>query len=230
MFVLPDSRYGVPAAPIFISYRRIETRAYAEYLYYVLGERFGGHAVFMDLNSIESGAPWLSNIHFGALTCQVMLVLIGQQWVTVTVPGTNRRKLDDPQDVLRLEVATALKRGIRVVPVLIDDARLPGADELPEDLKPLLEKQAYTISSAHMARDIGDLVKLLEPEISSRVQVVAEPVQAAYATPVAGAVPFMFAVNPGARDVIIVIAACATFVLIVYLFYLCLKSFRSQSG
>src|SRR5260221_9297032 len=147
MYVLPDSRYAVPAAPIFISYRRRDTLMSAWYLCTELRRHFGEHAVFMDLNSIESGALWPSKVQFAAHTCQVMLVLIGPQWATVTDPITNLRRLDDPKDVLRSEVATALARGILVVPVLVADARLPSADELPDDLKPLRDREARRIRS-----------------------------------------------------------------------------------
>jgi len=221
MYVLPDSRYAVPAAPIFISYRRSDTSAYAEYLYHLIVEHFGEHAVFMDRNSLESGALWLSKVQFAAQTCQVMLVVIGQQWVTVTDPNTNLRRLDNPQDVLRSEVATALARGILVVPVLVDDARLPRADELADDLKPLLDREACRIRSDQVQDDIARLVKSLEPAVSPRAQVVAEPVQATYATPVAGAMPFIFAVNvnPEARDVLIVAMLVAGVLLLIYMYY-----------
>jgi hypothetical protein len=73
----------------------------------------------------------------------VLLAVIGPRWLDATDKKTGKRRLDDPNDLVRTEIATALRRGIRVVPVLVGEATLPSAEELPDDLKKLLRRNAY---------------------------------------------------------------------------------------
>ena len=80
-------------------------------------------------------------------SCDVLLALIGDEWLTVT-DEHGRRRLDDPDDFARLELEAALARNIRVIPVLVDGARMPRADELPPSLAPLAGRQALQLSPA----------------------------------------------------------------------------------
>jgi CHAT domain/FHA domain/TIR domain len=139
--------YGlVRRGRIFISYRRQETARAARQLYDVMVERFGAEQVFKDVDNIESGDDFLDRITSAVGSCDVLLALIGPRWLTITDDETGQRRLDNPEDYVRLEIRTALTRNVRVIPILIDDARMPPANELPADLAPLVRRQAVEIS------------------------------------------------------------------------------------
>ncbi len=142
--------------PIFISYRRGDTSGYAGRLQDDLGELFGDALVFRDVVRIEPGKDWLEVID-GALKSSVaMLVVIGREWLDVR-DETGRRRLDDPTDVLRIEVAAALQRDTLVIPVLVEKAPMPGADELPESLRGLARRQALELTDTNWDHDITRL-------------------------------------------------------------------------
>jgi glycerophosphoryl diester phosphodiesterase len=130
---------------IFISYRRQETAWPARQLYEVLVARFGSEAVFKDVDDIEPGEDFVERITEAVAACDFLLALIGPQWLTIT-DATGARRLDDPEDFVRLELSAALSRGVRVVPILVDGARMPRADELPPDLAAVTRRQAVEIS------------------------------------------------------------------------------------
>ena len=130
---------------IFISYRRQETAWPARQLYEVLVARFGSEAVFKDVDDIEPGEDFVDRITEAVAACDFLLALIGPQWLTMT-DATGARRLDDPEDFVRLELSAALSRGVRVVPILVDGARMPRADELPHDLAAVTRRQAVEIS------------------------------------------------------------------------------------
>jgi hypothetical protein len=94
-------------------------------------------------------------------SCDVLLVLIGGQWLTIT-GDDGRRRLDDPEDFVRLEVQAALARDILVIPVLAGKARMPRAAELPDDLAKLARRQALELSSARFDADMGKLLRVLD--------------------------------------------------------------------
>lgn len=130
---------------IFISYRRGETAWPARQLYEVLVARFGAGTVFKDVDDIEPGEDFVERITDAVAACDVLLALIGPHWLTMTDAAGSRR-LDDPEDFVRLELSAALTRGVRVVPILVDGAKMPRADELPADLAPITRRQAVEIS------------------------------------------------------------------------------------
>ncbi len=148
---------------IFISYRRKDTAWPARQLYEHLVSRFGTEAVFTDVDDIEPGEDFVTRITTAVAACDVLLALIGQQWLTVTNEQGVRR-LDDPDDFVRLEIVAALAREVRVIPVLIDGARMPRADELPAELVPLTRRHAVEITPAGFdtARLVTWLATLLE--------------------------------------------------------------------
>ncbi len=125
---------------IFLSYRHDDTTSgYGLGLYSALKTWFPGR-VFMDIE-IEPGEDFRLAVHDRLETCVVLIALIGKVWLSVADPEGQRR-LEDPSDLLRIEIATALQRNIRVIPFVVDNARMPAAEELPEDLKPLAYKLA----------------------------------------------------------------------------------------
>jgi hypothetical protein len=135
-------------AGIFISYRHADALPHARLLQVNLLKRFPDRPVFMDLDSIEAGLDFGKVISDAVYTCGVMVVLIGCQWATL-VDGEGRRRLDDPDDYVRFEVRTALRRGVRVIPVLVDGARPPRQQELPPDLRRLARLNALEMSCDH---------------------------------------------------------------------------------
>jgi hypothetical protein len=122
-----------------------------------LAERFGEANVFMDVDSIGPGVDFSEAIEQAVQKCDVLLALIGRTWVSQT-DGSGRRRLDDPDDLVVLEVKSPLDRDIRVVPVLVDGAAPPKSDDLPEGLTSLARRNAIrldhdTFRSDLVARD-----------------------------------------------------------------------------
>jgi hypothetical protein len=145
------------AGRIFISYRRGDTAGHAGRLSDGLSARFGPESVFMDLDAIAPGTDFEAKIRDEVSACDVVLVLIGDQWSTVSSQD-GRRRIDDPGDYVRQEVAAALARdGLTVVPVLVEGARMPGPAELPDDLKRLARINAIELSDQRWRFDIGRL-------------------------------------------------------------------------
>jgi hypothetical protein len=130
---------------IFISYRRQETAWPAGRLYDVLVEHFPAEEVFKDVDNIEPGEDFVERITAAVGSCDVLLALIGRQWLTISDENGHPR-LDNPEDFIRLEIETALKRKIRVIPILVDEARIPRANELPPTLAPLVRRNAIEIN------------------------------------------------------------------------------------
>jgi hypothetical protein len=151
---------------IFISYRREESAGHAGRIYDRLQEKFGKNRVFMDVSAIEPGVDFVEAIDRAVGSCAVLLVVIGRQWLEAT-DATGRRRLDDTRDFIRLEVGTALKRNIRVVPVLVQNAAMPGEDELPDDLKLLARRNAIEINDTHWDSDLRQLIETLERVLSA---------------------------------------------------------------
>jgi tetratricopeptide (TPR) repeat protein len=130
---------------IFISYRRQETAWPARQLYDVLVEHFPAEQVFKDVDNIDPGEDFIERITAAVESCDVLLALIGPHWLTIT-NKKGQRRLDNPGDYVRIEIETALTRKIRVIPILVDEAPMPGADELPATLAPLVRRNAVEIN------------------------------------------------------------------------------------
>src|SRR3712207_4354340 len=104
---------------VFISYRHEETATAAHWLNHLLTQRLGRDQVFTDVDSIQPGDDFRDVIVSAVESCDVLLALIVRQWHTIKDDDGNRR-LDDPDDFVRLEIETALARGVRVIPVLVE--------------------------------------------------------------------------------------------------------------
>src|SRR6516165_12630708 len=124
---------GVSGQGVFLSYRREDAGPYARSLQLQLSQRIPGATIFMDLDSIEAGLDFAEVNEEAVNSCAVLVALIGRQWVTLTDEDGVRR-LDNPDDYVRFEVTTALERGVRVIPVLIDGAKPLRQEELPAEL------------------------------------------------------------------------------------------------
>lgn len=145
---------------IFISYRREDTEGHAGRLFEGLRARFGDDSVFMDVVAIEPGVDFRQVIDAKIAKCDVLLALIGRQWLSAG-DGSGVRRIDDAQDFVRLEIAAALKRGIPVIPVLVQGARMPSAEQLPDDLSDLAFRNAVELTHARWESDLGVLAKAL---------------------------------------------------------------------
>jgi len=146
---------------IFLCYRRDDTAGYAGRLYDRLAARFGADRVFMDIDGIGLGTDFVEEIEKAVGACKIQIVLIGRRWLTLTDSQGNRR-LDDPEDYVRVEIESALKRKIRVIPALVAGAAMPELAGLPESLKPLRRRQGIEISHAGFDGDVSQLIKRLE--------------------------------------------------------------------
>lgn len=145
---------------IFISYRRDDSRQAAGRLADDLADQLGNERIFRDVEKIELGVDFQQALNQALASCEVMLVLIGRHWSGIT-DAQGRRRLEQPNDWIRIEIVTALNRGIRVVPVLIDGAQLPSEEELPEDLRPLVRRQALEVADARWKGDVARLAESL---------------------------------------------------------------------
>lgn len=126
---------------VFISYRRTDTAGYASWIYDRLATKFGSENVFMDVDSVTLGVDFADELRRVLGRANVAIVLIGPRWLEASDELGNRR-IDDPADFVRMEVAAALRSSSSVIPVLVDGAQMPQKDSLPEDLGPLLRRQA----------------------------------------------------------------------------------------
>ena len=129
------------AIEIFISYRRSDAGGHARYLFHALRESFDAARIFFDLNTLEAGDDFPAEIETAVRECRVLLALIGPGWLDAGSAG--QRRLDDPNDFVRREIAIALAEGKRVIPVLIDKAEVPTAARLPEVLAGLPVHDAH---------------------------------------------------------------------------------------
>jgi len=145
---------------IFISYRRGDAEGQAGRLFDDLAAQFGKTAVFMDVEDIEPGRDFRKVIDQHVSSCGVLLALVGKGWLTAT-DHEGRRRLDDPNDFVRLETASALKRDIPVIPVLVQGAAMPKADSLPDDLKEFAFRNAVELTHARWESDVQLLIKAL---------------------------------------------------------------------
>src|SRR5512138_999507 len=129
---------------IFISYRRSDTAGHAGRLYDHLKDYFGEDRVFFDVDTIKPGTNFEQKINNELDQSGVVLVLIGKQWLDVKDAAGNRR-LDDPQDYVRMEVGTALKKDVTVIPVLLQGAEFPSGSSLPPELYDLSHRNAIRL-------------------------------------------------------------------------------------
>ena len=157
---------------VFISYRRDDAEGQSGRLYRDLTEHFGSEAVFMDVDAIEAGTDFRQEIDRQLATCSVLLAVIGKSWLDSTDMSGSRR-LDDPTDFVRIETAAALKRGIPVVPVLVQGARMPRVEDLPDGLKELAFRHGIELAHARWNSDVQLLVKALQVYVQPKYPTAA---------------------------------------------------------
>jgi len=141
---------------IFINYRRDDAQGTAGRLRDRLVRDSRSSKVFMDVDNIPAGVDFVDYLNDQVAGCDVLLAIIGPNWLHAK-DETGQRRLDNTGDYVRVEIAAALTRKIRVVPVLVDGARLPKVDELPDDLKSLVRRNAIEVRNTQFGRDADAL-------------------------------------------------------------------------
>jgi hypothetical protein len=150
---------------IFISYRRNETDFPAGWLYERLAAHFGPDQVFKDVDSIELGDDFAEVIANAVGACDVLLVLIGAQWLGIT-DEAGRRRLENSDDFVRLELEAALQRKVRIIPILVGRVRMPPAEQLPPSLGKLVNRQALELDPNRFEADTRRLVRVVEKTLA----------------------------------------------------------------
>ncbi len=148
---------------IFISYRRDDSRKDAGRIHDKLEQVFGERNVFKDVSDIRAGTDFRRAIFEEIINADVVLVIIGKYWLTITDENGNRR-LDNSADFVRIEVETALTGGkTTVIPILVDNAKMPKPDELPVSMRELAFKHAIAIrDDPDFNRDLNQLIEDLK--------------------------------------------------------------------
>jgi hypothetical protein len=150
---------------VFINYRSVDNPLAAASIYEWLALKFGSHRVFRDCVSLDSGTHYPSSIRSALENAQVLLAVIGPQWLALRDPETRERLIDRPQDWVRREIATAFDREIVILPVLLKDtpenAYLPAPDDLPKEIRGLAMIQALEISQRRLGADLAHLARTL---------------------------------------------------------------------
>jgi hypothetical protein len=179
------------SANIFINYRREDSAGHTGRLFDRLSARLPGR-VFMDIDTLEPGVDFVEVIEKAVGSCEVLIVVMGQEWLRVK-DAAGHRRLDDPADYVRLELATALQRKIRVIPVLVQGAPMPRAEDLPADLAKLARRNAIELSDARWAYDVDRLIRTIEEvlrglELRAPAAAAAPAAESHVAAPTAAAV------------------------------------------
>jgi tetratricopeptide (TPR) repeat protein len=155
---------------IFINYRGADSDTAAALIDRELTARFGRSSVFLDSLSIPAGADFVDELLGRLRTCSVLLVVIGSRWLTLT-DAAGHRRIDDPSDWIRREIVEAFAHGLRVIPVLTDDAKLPAETELPADIAGLCRRQYVPLRRRYPTVDLDHLVARIieaEPNLGGR--------------------------------------------------------------
>jgi hypothetical protein len=138
---------------IFVGYREADAKTWALLLASELDTAFGSEHVFLDKDSLHAG-NWRDQIQNALAKCGVLLVVMGPRWISIA-DATGRRRLDDPDDVHRYEIATALGRGdVVVIPIRVDGATPPRPEDLPPDIRGLADQQGRALSDDTARREV----------------------------------------------------------------------------
>ena len=115
----------------------------------------------MDVDSVKWGADF--HIHLRAVLseCSAVLVIIGKRWL-IDADSRGKKRLDQPGDLVRAEIVTALEQEVPVIPVLVQGATMPLESELPNDLRPLVQRNAIDLSGAAWRAGIERLIEELD--------------------------------------------------------------------
>ena len=151
---------------IFICYRRDDSIAYAGRLHDRLVGQFGKNQVFMDVDTIQPGDDFVEIVERRVSSSSVLIAIIGKSWLSLTDARGNRR-LDDPNDYVRREIAAALGQQVRIIPALVGGAQMPRPTDLPEEIAPLARRNAIEISDTAFPASVSKLVDALTAAIDA---------------------------------------------------------------
>lgn len=166
----------MPAGQVFISYRRDDSAGYARALGDALAREFGAGRVFIDVDDIAAGQAFGDVIRRQLDNAQLVLVLMGRRWLGEREGALPR--VFDADDFVRREVASGLARGAVVLPVLLDGAAMPRAEQLPADIRALVQRQALSVDNTRYAADLQRLMQAVRSLIGPTVAPVAAPASA----------------------------------------------------
>jgi hypothetical protein len=179
------------AGKIFINYRRDDSISTAGRLHDRLAQTFGRKNLFMDVDHIPAGVDFVDYLDRQVAACDVFLAVIGPNWVDAK-DDSGRLRLGNPDDYVTIEIAAALARGIRVIPVLVDGARTPKADKLPESVKPLVRRNAVEVRNTNFGRDAEALANKVREALKS-------------ARPLTGRWPFLASAAAGSATALLLV-------------------------
>ena len=153
------------AGNIFINYRRDDDAGFTQALYSRLEQAFPSDSLFMDVDNIAPGLDFVQVLNEEVARCDVVIAVIGKNWLSAA-DETGERRLDNPDDFVRIEIESALAQKKRVIPVLVNDAKMPRSTELPESLKPFARCNAVRLTHERFRADMAGLIKSLEQVLS----------------------------------------------------------------
>ena len=173
---MPDSA-SEATGRIFISYRRQDSAYPAGWLYDRLAARFGPEQIFKDIDSIELGDDFVDTITNAVGSCDILLALIGQEWLDIA-GADGMRRLDDPDDFVRLEIEAALERKVLLIPILVDGAEMPRGDELPASIAALVRRHALELSPNRFRADTDRLLETMDRTLTGMRDAQTAPMMA----------------------------------------------------
>jgi hypothetical protein len=155
---------------IFINYRRQDSEGYVGRLYDHLAQHFEPGDVFMDVDAIPPGADFVQVLEEAVAACDVFITVIGPLWLAAA-DDSNRRRLDQWDDFVRIEIASALKQNKLVIPVLVGRARMPSPADLPEDIAGLARRNAVEISHQRFNYDVQKLIGAVKNAVPANASI-----------------------------------------------------------
>jgi serine/threonine protein kinase len=151
------SRLRAVTSRIFISYRREDASGFALFLHDQLSRRYGASNVFFDVSVVAAGADFVQVVRDNVRACSVFFAIIGPRWLSTSSP--RGRRLDDADDLLRIEIETAIKARREIIPILVDGATMPTANDLPEPIRQLARFNALEIKLSSWQHDVTSVVQ-----------------------------------------------------------------------
>jgi TIR domain len=161
-----DDDFDATTPRLFLCYRRDDASDSAGRLVDKLVDAYGSDRVFMDIDSVPLGIDFVEHVSEQISRCAVVIVMIGKQWLKIK-DKRRRRRLDNEDDLVRAEIRAALQQKVPVIPVVVQDADMPSAEELPEDIRPLARRNGIYLRPeqwrAGVARLLKELDKVMKP-------------------------------------------------------------------
>src|SRR5271166_4620629 len=149
---------------IFINYRRGDDPGHTGRLFDRLQDEFEPSKLFLDVDNIPPGRDFVRELNDRVAECDIVLAVIGKTWLDAQ-DAAGARRLDNPDDFVRIEILSALNLGKQVVPVLVGDAQMPRPEDLPAPLRPLARRNAIRLTHERFRADVGGLVKALQQSL-----------------------------------------------------------------